>query len=176
MIFVKTIRIIDNSAGHLYSIKVPDYHDPDYTYFDLVFDDWNDNEWLFTFFEKNEHLLPREVTIDDAVAKVVKEAGQFEDRIESLAEAGTPWASIFKPLDNREFEIKLFQTSKARLHSESWLRLYAIRMEAGAFVITGGAIKLWHFMDEHSSTIEQKQRMKNVRDYFREERIFRIED
>jgi hypothetical protein len=52
---------------------------------------------------------------------------------------------LFRPLNNYEYTISVPQKSKARIH-RGWLRLYAIRLSANCYVVTGGAIKLTHDM------------------------------
>ncbi len=37
----------------------------------------------------------------------------------------------------------------------SWLRLYAIKLEPGCYVITGGAIKLTRTMEEREHTLKE---------------------
>lgn len=47
----------------------------------------------------------------------------------------------------------------------SWLRLYAIRLESGRYIITGGAIKLTATMREREHTLTELTRLNKVRDY-----------
>ena len=47
----------------------------------------------------------------------------------------------------------------------SWLRLYAIKLDDGIFLITGGAIKLTHLMQERQHTLIELRRMEMVRNY-----------
>jgi hypothetical protein len=48
---------------------------------------------------------------------------------------------LFKPLNNFEYAISIHQKSKGRVR-KGWLRLYAIRLAANCYMVTGGAIKL----------------------------------
>ena len=56
---------------------------------------------------------------------------------------------------------------KARLRNTprhaSWLRIYAIKLEPGIYVITGGAIKLTRTMQEREHTLVELARMEKVR-------------
>ena len=45
----------------------------------------------------------------------------------------------------------------------SWLRIYAIKLEPGIYVITGGAIKLTRTMQEREHTLSELARMEQVR-------------
>lgn len=69
----------------------------------------------------------------------------------------------------------LLGREKARLkrnvgHS-SWLRIYAIKLEQGVYIITGGAIKLTLRMDEREHTRRELEKMEKVRQYLLEENI-----
>lgn len=69
----------------------------------------------------------------------------------------------------------LLGKEKARLkdtsrHS-SWLRIYAIRLELGIYVITGGAIKLTRTMQEREHTLVELARMEKVRRFLLDNEI-----
>ena len=72
--------------------------------------------------------------------------------------------SLFKPLDNRQYQIVDFQRQKAKgSRHKSWLRIYAVRYLDG-FVVTGGAIKLTHQMVARDHTMVELTKMSMVRD------------
>ena len=67
----------------------------------------------------------------------------------------------------------MLQKEKARLkrkygHS-SWLRLYAIKLIQGNYIITGGAIKLTATMQEREHTRQELVKIDRVRRYLLEE-------
>ena len=69
----------------------------------------------------------------------------------------------------------MLQKEKARLkrkygHS-SWLRLYAIKLIQGNYIITGGAIKLTATMQEREHTRQELVKIDRVRRYLLEEGI-----
>lgn len=74
---------------------------------------------------------------------------------------------VFKPLENNRTSEMLLGKEKARLHNTprhaSWLRIYAIKLEPGIYVITGGAIKLTRTMQEREHTLAELARMEKVR-------------
>lgn len=76
---------------------------------------------------------------------------------------------IFRPLENSRASEMLLGKEKARLHNDgghsSWLRIYAIRIDPGIYVITGGAIKLTRTMQEREHTLIELIRMEKVRNY-----------
>ena len=54
----------------------------------------------------------------------------------------------------------------------SWLRLYAIKLDDGKFLITGGAIKLTHRMEDRKHTAEELQRLDQVRNILMAESVY----
>jgi hypothetical protein len=69
---------------------------------------------------------------------------------------------LFKPLNNSTYNTPSLMYSKAlvtkKIYREPLLRIYAIRIDANCYVITGGAIKLTDKMAEHPDT--EKELMK----------------
>ncbi len=87
----------------------------------------------------------------------------------------TDLSKIFRPLDNNQASDVMLQKEKARLkrkygHS-SWLRLYAIKLIQGNYIITGGAIKLTATMQEREYTRQELVKIDRVRRYLLEEGI-----
>ena len=83
---------------------------------------------------------------------------------------------LFRPLDNSSMSEMVLSKEKAKGHRvsghASWLRIYAIKLDSGIYLVTGGAIKLTHLMEERSHTLEQLTRMETVRNYLIENSIF----
>ena len=82
---------------------------------------------------------------------------------------------IFHPLENFRTADILLGKEKARLkrmerHS-SWLRIYAIKLSEGVYVITGGAIKLTLKMEEREHTRLELMKMEKVRSFLLKENI-----
>ena len=82
---------------------------------------------------------------------------------------------IFRPLENSRFADMLLGKEKARLKERnrhaSWLRIYAIKLEPGIYVITGGAIKLTRTMQEREHTLLELEKMEQVRRFLLEQNI-----
>ena len=60
---------------------------------------------------------------------------------------------LFRPLDNNQASDFMLQKEKGPIENvpsghSSWLRLYAIKLTPGVYIITGGAIKLTATMQE----------------------------
>ena len=82
---------------------------------------------------------------------------------------------IFRPLDNNQMAEMMLEKEKARLKQRighaSWLRIYAIRLSDGVYIITGGAIKLTATMQEREHTRMELVKMDRVRRFLLEENI-----
>lgn len=83
--------------------------------------------------------------------------------------------SLFHPLENFRTSEMVLGKEKARLkrtvrHS-SWLRIYAIKLSQGVYVITGGAIKLTLTMEERDHTKAELTKLEKVRRFLLNENI-----
>lgn len=168
--------IIEDS---LYAIKYKGTEDNE---FSRLFEDWSDIEFLESFFEKHEQDLQsgfyKDILIENAVEQTLIEADGLEQLIKKIAEKGKSddyqnLQTLFKPLNNRdEYPIPNYQKTKVYGSvRNSWLRIYAIRLEANTFVITGGAIKLTKTMNERAHLLEELEKLKSVKQALIEEGI-----
>lgn len=82
---------------------------------------------------------------------------------------------IFRPLENQRMTEMLLGKEEARLRNTpahaSWLRIYAIKLEPGIYIITGGAIKLTRTMQEREHTLVELAKMERVRRYMLDNNI-----
>ncbi len=69
------------------------------------------------------------------------------------------WETCFSTLGKEKARLK-----DAHKHA-SWLRIYAIKLEPGIYVITGGAIKLIRTMQEREHTLQELTKMEMVRSH-----------
>ena len=68
------------------------------------------------------------------------------------------------------------EKAKGKWHRhDSWLRLYALKVDEGSYLITGGAIKLTHKMTERAHTLRELAKMEQVRNYLIEQGAADIE-
>ena len=103
--------------------------------------------------------------IDRAVFDTVDDANDLECLIMDI-DPDANLDELFRPLENTRLSEVLLGREKAKgqYHTHaSWLRLYAIRLESGRYIITGGAI-------EH--TLEELHKLNKVRDYLLSQGIF----
>lgn len=83
---------------------------------------------------------------------------------DDITDDGRLWAVRY---DGDEEKARLKQSFR---HT-SWLRIYAIKLAAGIYIITGGAIKLTATMQEREHTLLELQKMEKVRRFLLEENI-----
>ena len=142
-----------------------------------LFDKWDDIVWLRQFFRDNWDDLTsyfKVTDINQAIEDTIEDSNQLQCLMLDL-QPDSNLESLFHPLENfRTSEIVLGK-EKARLkrmvrHS-SWLRIYAIKLSQGVYVITGGAIKLTLKMEERSHTKEELVKLEKVRRFLPNEDI-----
>lgn len=134
--------------------------------FENIFEEWSDVQVLNSFFEENQHDLGS-YSVQDAVMRTLDDAEKLLDTFyEIIHNSNQILDTLFKPLSDAQYKLKENQRSKAYgVQRKSWLRVYAIRIEANKYIITGGAIKLTQTMQERQHTQEQLNRLNKVRDY-----------
>ena len=106
--------------------------------------------------------------MNDAIYDTIEDS----DRLQCLILDISPDADldiIFRPLENSRYADLLLGKEKAKLQVNarhaSWLRIYAIKLEPGIYVITGGAIKLTRTMQEREHTLRELGKMEQVRNF-----------
>lgn len=147
-----------------------------------IFENWNDVEYLKSFFEEHKQDLQGgfygNISIEEAIEKTLDEAEVLENQLYETAingkqdEKGT-LQSLFKPLNDNETKTPPLQENKLKgFRNKSWLRIYAIRIGPNLFVISGGAIKLNHKMDERDHLKQELRKLEITKEYFKSEGIY----
>lgn len=146
----------------------------------IVFNQWNDPEWLWDFFTENISDLEsffKVTDVDQAIYDTMEDSSELECLILDI----TPNSNLdylFRPLESHRTMELLLGKEKARLQQRekhpSWLRLYAIKLEPGHYIITGGAIKLTRTMNERDHTLRELIKMEKVRNLLIEQGIVDI--
>jgi hypothetical protein len=133
-----------------------------------LFDQWNDVVWLRTFFKANRHDLISYFEITDvntAIADTIEDSDKLENMLMNISQK-EDLDRIFQPLSNYTRETFL-EKEKAKIFSRrkhaSWLRIYAIKLSQGIFIITGGAIKLTATMQERNHTAKELVKIEQTR-------------
>lgn len=160
--------------GHLWAVRYEDCLD---NVLDTLFGQWNDVAWLRTFFNNNLNDLSAYFKVTD-VNQAIYDTIEDSERLQCLIMDISPDVNldeIFRPLENFRSSEMLLSKEKARLKNTSghasWLRIYAIKLNPGIYIITGGAIKLTRTMQERGHTLVELARMEKVRNFLLENDI-----
>ncbi|PWK28288.1 hypothetical protein LV89_01071 [Arcicella aurantiaca] len=165
------MKIVHTFITGLYSFK---YDEQETNELERLFDDWNDFEFLEEFFDNHKNDLKYfGLTVESAIEETINEANLLDKLLLDIAESNFQTLdAIFKPLNNLEFRAVILSKQKAR---RRWLRLYAIKIEPNYYVITGGAIKLTHTMQEREHTKNELLKLEKCRQYLQSEGIFDLD-
>lgn len=139
-----------------------------------VLSQWSDAGWLADFFTQNiDDLISyfKITSVEDAIYQTMEERDELACIIMDIS----PEANLdhfFRPLDNSRISDMLLGKEKGRLNRRSWLRLYAIKLSVGIYIITGGAIRLTRTMQEREHTLQELEKMEKVRNFLIQEHVF----
>lgn len=160
--------------GNLWAVRYDNCLD---NVLDTILGQWNDVTWLRSFFKQNIGDLATYFKITD-VNQAIYDTIEDSERLQCLIMDISPDANldqIFRPLENQRMTEMLLGKEEARLRNTpahaSWLRIYAIKLEPGIYIITGGAIKLTRTMQEREHTLVELAKMERVRRYMLDNNI-----
>lgn len=162
-------KIIDD--GRLWAVRYSDDND---NALQKVLSQWNDAEWLADFFIQNFDDLISYFKVTD-IEEAIYQTMEDSDKLSCIIMDISPDADLdkfFRPLDNNRTHEMLLGKEKGRPHRRSWLRLYAIKLNAGIYIITGGAIKLTRTMQDRQHTLIELEKMEKVRNFLLDEKVF----
>lgn len=135
-----------------------------------------DREWLWNFFTEHKKDLGYFYVsdINDAIERTIDDL----DMINDFLLDGTKTLDTFFHDLSYDWHDPFFQRSKGKLaylpqmRHNSWVRLYAIKIENDIYVITGGTIKLTEKMQDREHTRKEVLRLEKCRDYLVSLKIF----
>lgn len=140
-------------------------------------DQWDDVLWLRAFFLENISDLIGYFKISD-INEAINDTIEDSDRLQCLVlsiSVDADLSKLFRPLDNAQASDAMLQKEKAKPKRKfghaSWLRLYAIKLVPGVYIITGGAIKLTATMQEREHTRQELVKIDRVRRFLLEMNI-----
>ncbi|MBO7647198.1 MAG: hypothetical protein J6S56_03780 [Bacteroidales bacterium] len=169
-------KILDDKR--LWAVK---YDGENSNSFDKLFSSWYDMNWLRSFFQDNLEDLSSFFHITDvyeAVMETIEEAKRLECVMLDIA-PNADLDLLFKHLENSRYSEMMLGREKAYgdggYRHQSWLRIYAIRIEPGVYLVTGGAIKLTATMAERSHTLEELAKLEHVRNYLLDNGVYDLD-
>ena len=144
-----------------------------------LFEQWYDVSFLYNFFKRHQNVLNDYFhinSINQAVLDTLEDVAYLEGVLIDLNINNLD--SIFKHLSPKDESTVFLSRHKARnwdrINHNSWLRVYALKLENGVYIITGGAIKMSRKMQEDVKTNEQLQKIDRCKNYLKE-RIYDVE-
>lgn len=172
------MEIVSIFGKNLFAIK---YTGETKDKFSRLFELWQDAEYLEEFFETHKSDLENgfwgTISVEDAIIETFEYAREFEDTLLKLSENSTPeqlerLEDIFRPLHNSQYHILTLNKSKAK---QTWLRLYALKVENDVYIITGGAIKLTQKMQDRNHTTTELTKIESCRRFLLDQGIIDID-
>ena len=154
--------------------------------FRMLFDNWQNSEYLEQFFEENKSDLQNSIygsiSVEDAVFQTIEESEKMETLIKEIAESGQVLSGnslhdlIFENLYTHETSINRVKSKAYGPTNHSWLRLYAIRMSPNHYIVTGGAIKLTRAMQGKDHLEKELDKLNATLEYLKENDVITNED
>lgn len=171
MEFVRVIK----GYNHLWAVKNPDKELDELT---SLFEQWNDANYLYKFFRDNIDDLKSYFKIE-RVSQAIQDTFEDSDALEELI-LTFPYTeeldTLFKPLDVTDTKSMELTRQKARNwereRHDSWLRIYAIRLEPNVYVVTGGAIKLTRAMQDKEHTMIELNKLNKCKEFLKRNGVF----
>lgn len=162
--------------ANVYSVK---YEGQDHHEFKRLFNNWNNPEYLESFFEEHKDDLKADfyngMSVEQAIFDTLDDADWLQKKMITLAKAndGDGFQGMFLPLHQMEKSGIIFSDRKAYGGMEkSWLRLYAIRTQDGVLMITGGCIKLTRAIQDRAHSERELLKMQQCKDFLKQEGIY----
>lgn len=183
------IFVDDDSKEGLYAIKYPNSKKHE---LNRLFDNWKDIEYISEYCYENQSYIEsdyfkkKHMGIDEVIGQINDESEVLLNQIisyvnEGFKSKGDNLQMLFKPLYNKETNLPVLQESKAKVIENkrirnAILRVYGLRIDKNTFIITGGAIKLTKYMNEHKDTIEELKKIDEVKAFLKKIEIEFQED
>ncbi|NDV84964.1 hypothetical protein [Bacteroides sp. 51] len=147
--------------GRLWAVRYPDQECDELT---RLFDEWSEPVTLHAFFKANwdDMAYFNMTSITEAIDKTIDERNVLEKMVLDI-NPDADLDTLFRNLSNYSHELCL-EKSKGKIN-KSWLRLYAIKLASGIYIITGGAIKLTATMEEREHTSNELVKIEKVRNF-----------
>lgn len=162
------MKIIDIFAnGKLFAIK---YEGEEYHELDRLLNLWNDPSFLHLFLKNNRADIPYDRTSYQVLNDILDDVNILEDILNEIAtDESRQFKEFFSPLYNQEYKVVVLSMQKGR---KNFLRLYALKICDNCFLITGGAIKFTHLMENRPHTLEELNKIKRCKDYLKSNGVF----
>lgn len=161
---MKIINIFANEKLYAFHYEGEEDHE-----LDRLLISWTEPEYLHKFLKANAKDIPNNKSLNQIFNEIQDNADEIEDLLIEIAESNErQFEEFFKALDNNEYKVLELSRQKGR---KNYLRIYALRIDKNCFVITGGAIKFTHLMQDRKHTQQELNKIELCRNYLKENGI-----
>lgn len=168
------MEIVTIFGESLYAVKCEGENE-----YERLMDLWTDVSYLRQFakdaMSQDIESFRRYTRLKDVksfVDAVSEDAEDIQDFMDAVEEGENELDNFFTALDNMESGFRELSLRKGKPNRRSFLRLYAIRIDAGTYLITGGAIKLVATMKESEDLMDKKWELNEARAYLQDNGVF----
>ncbi len=157
------MKIVSIFADQLFAFHYENEVDNEY---DRLMNLWTDTGYLQAYAKEN-----KVKNLYDFIDEILKDTEAIQDFLNDIQTNKEPHEFYFQPLQVSEGKYKILAFQKGKI-VQNKLRLYAIKIDANCFVITGGAIKMSQIMQDHEDTDNELKKLNNARAYLNKEEVF----
>jgi hypothetical protein len=153
------MKIVPIFAEKLYAFQYDGEAEDEYTRLRRL---WIDIDYLRQFAKQNNI-----ADISEFRDEIRSEADYLADLVDKINKNKKRFEEFFMSLDDLVTRVKVLALQKGKRKGSKYkLRLYAIKIDENLFVITGGAIKLVHKMEQHEDTRREKNKLEAAKAFF----------
>jgi hypothetical protein len=169
------LSIFEDGNGD--TILASSRYDGDLDEFARLFRDWQDPEYLESFFSKHHKDLGffGNPTVEEAILETIRDAKLLESKMIRLSKK-VALDEMFNPLYPGSYEVELVPSkaygNKILSGLTSWLRIYAIKLEDNVYVITGGMIKLTEKIQDRPHGSDELDKIQKTKAYLKSKGMF----
>lgn len=180
------MTILEIFPPFIYSIRFSD-DENDMDEYSKCMIQWQDTDQLESFFTKNQLALDPviwgeasdpEIAAVMAFDEAIDIESSFQEMAENTRKGNKPdLDSMFHPLGGEyAYEWKLLPVKAYGRNRPSYFRIYAIKLQANCYLITGGGIKIVGKMEESPELRAELSKIEKVRSFLKENGIETNED
>ncbi|OFX28633.1 MAG: hypothetical protein A2033_07645 [Bacteroidetes bacterium GWA2_31_9] len=160
------MKIVNIFANRLYAFQYSGNAENELKY---LLNIWNDTSYLYKFLKANKNDIGK-ISIEGIIDQIIDDANEIDKTLHWLAtNKNENLEKFFKQLNNLETGYKVLSLRKGR---KNYLRIYALKIDDNCFIITGGAIKFTHLMEEREHTIKELQKLEQAKQYLTGKGVF----
>lgn len=117
------------------------------------------------------------IELSDASMQVLEEFLEINHTFRTAYRKGivhltSTFKELFQPLINTERDGTLLRSKGRGRKNQRWLRIYAVKIAPDLYIVTGGANKLFEYMEDDDATQDEWAKINRLRDRLKQEGMF----